>query len=248
MAGHSKWTNIKHRKESQDKKKEKKFTKIIQKLKTISKIYKNDIRFNKKIRSIINQNSSINIPKNILKKAISNDNNIHNCKKIYATYEGYGPGGIAIIIECFIKNRNQITSKLRNSFSKFGGNLSTNGSVTYLFKKTVVITLPYSFQKNKIKDKQIIEFIRKSGAEYTKTFEKNKINIYTTKKNTKNIKNKLKSFGLISSSSRIINTPTVYLNVQKKYINKFTSLINTIQSFKEVKTIYHNGKFNVLKN
>ena len=144
MAGHSKWANTRHRKAAQDAKRGKIFTKIIRELVTAAKLGGGDPDANPRLRAAIDKALSNNMTRDTLNRAIARGvggDDDANMETII--YEGYGPGGTAIMIECLSDNRNRTVAEVRHAFSKCGGNLGTDGSVAYLFSKKGVI----SFEK-----------------------------------------------------------------------------------------------------
>lgn len=135
MAGHSKWANTRHRKAAQDAKRGKIFTKIIRELVTAAKLGGGDPDANPRLRAAVDKALSNNMTRDTLNRAIARGvggDDDANMETII--YEGYGPGGTAIMIECLSDNRNRTVAEVRHAFSKCGGNLGTDGSVAYLFK------------------------------------------------------------------------------------------------------------------
>ena len=135
MAGHSKWANIKHRKARQDAKRGKIYTKLIREL-TVAAKQGDEPNDNPRLRLALERANSENMPKDTIKRAIergAGKGEASNLEEVI--YEGYGPGGVAILIEAMTDNRNRTVAEVRHAFTKFGGNLGTDGSVAYIFKK-----------------------------------------------------------------------------------------------------------------
>ena len=141
MAGHSKWANIQHRKKAQDNKRGKVFTKVIREITVATKIGGADISSNSRLRLAIAKANAANVPKDTLERAIKKASGQGNENYDEIIYEGYGPKGIAIIMECLTDNKNRTVSEIRNVLSKNGGSLGTNGSVSHLFRKVGVMKL-----------------------------------------------------------------------------------------------------------
>lgn len=136
MAGHSKWANIKHRKAAQDAKRGKIFTKLIRELVVAAKEGGGDPNDNPRLRTAIDKALGANMKKDTIEKAIDRGTgNAEGDNYEELTYEGYGPGGVAILVECMTDNKNRTVGEVRHAFTKHGGNLGTNGSVAYLFEK-----------------------------------------------------------------------------------------------------------------
>ena len=136
MAGHSKWANIKHRKGAQDAKRGKIFTKIIKEITVSSKIGGVDIESNPRLRKAVENAKANNMPADNIERAIKKGaGTLEGIKYEEVIYEGYGPSGVAILLEVVTDNKNRSVSEIRHAFSKFGGNLAENGSVSWLFEK-----------------------------------------------------------------------------------------------------------------
>ena len=136
MAGHSKWANIKHRKARQDAKRGKIYTKLIRELTVAAKAGGGEPADNPRLRLALDKANSENMPKDTIKRAIERGTGAGESGNLEeVTYEGYGPGGVAILVEAMTDNRNRTVAEVRHAFTKFGGNLGTDGSVSYLFNK-----------------------------------------------------------------------------------------------------------------
>ena len=160
MAGHSKWANIKHRKARQDASRGKVWTKVIREITVAAKDgpHPND---NPRLRLALEKANAANMPKDTIKRAIEKGSGTGETGELEEiVFEGYGPGGVAILVETMTDNRNRTVSDVRHAFSKYGGNLGTDGSVSYLFKKLGIIHL----SKN-LSEENIMEVVIESGAE-----------------------------------------------------------------------------------
>ena len=143
MAGHSKWANIKRRKGAQDAKRGKIFTKLIKEIAVAAKMGDPDPASNPRLRLAIDKAKAQSMPKDTIKRAIDKASGaMDGADYENITYEGYGPAGIAVIVECLTDNRNRTSSDVRHAFSKHGGNLGTSGSVAYQFVRKGVFTFP----------------------------------------------------------------------------------------------------------
>ena len=143
MAGHSKWANIKHRKEAQDKKRSKVWTKLIREITVAAREGGGDASANPRLRLAMDKAIVANMPKDTIERAIKRGavgTDTENYEEI--RYEGYGPGGVAVMVDCMTDNRNRTASEVRHAFTKHGGNLGTDGSVGYLFTKRGVLSFP----------------------------------------------------------------------------------------------------------
>ena len=136
MAGHSKWSNIKHRKAGQDAKRAKVFTKIIRELTVAARDGGGAVEDNPGLRNLVDKAKAAQMPKDTMERAIARGAGGQDGAELVAlTYEGYGPGGVAVLVETMTDNKNRTVAEVRHAFSKAGGNLGTDGSVAYLFDK-----------------------------------------------------------------------------------------------------------------
>ena len=160
MAGHSKWANIKHRKARQDASRGKVWTKVIREI-TVAAKGGPDPNDNPRLRLALEKANSANMPKDTIKRAIEKGSGTGETGALEEIiFEGYGPGGVAILVETMTDNRNRTVSDVRHAFSKFGGNLGTDGSDAYLFKKLGVIHLSKDFAED-----ELVELVIEIGAE-----------------------------------------------------------------------------------
>ncbi|AEH39792.1 hypothetical protein BCTU_207 [Buchnera aphidicola (Cinara tujafilina)] len=234
MAGHSKWSNTKHRKSSQDIKRSRIFTKLIREITIASTKQGQDPKKNFYLRTVLDKANMYNMTKNTIDRAIQRsiiqNNHISNIK----TYSGYGPGGIAFIIECSSDNNNHTVSKLREIFSRCKGTLVKNKNVEYLFQKIILLKF------NNIHQEKIILDIAAQHEAYTFKVKKNKnIQITIPIKNFKIIKKKLCKLNIK------IKKPNFYKPITIKPIDTFKKveilkLINKLNEFSEIKNIYYN--------
>jgi len=239
MAGHSKFKNIMHRKGAQDKKRAKAFTRAVKEIIVAAKSGMPDPNFNPRLRTAITAAKQANLPKdkidNAIKKAISADNDV-NYDEI--RYEGYGPGGVAIIVETLTDNKNRTASEVRAAFSKNGGALGEPGSVGYMFKKVGAITYEESsLDKNQLID-DAIEFeaddcIEKDGL----------IEIITSTEKYSEISEKLENkFGKpFESQVKWMADTSVELDEEKS--EKVFKLLETLDNLDDVQSVHNNHKF-----
>ncbi len=143
MAGHSKWANIQHRKGAQDKKRGKLFTKLIREITVATRLGGPDIGSNPRLRLAVDKAKAKSMPKDNIERAIKKGSgDLDGVEFQEIRYEGYGPGGAAVMVDCMTDNKNRTVAEVRHAFSKFGGNLGADGSVSYMFRQ--VGTLSYS--------------------------------------------------------------------------------------------------------
>ena len=239
MAGHSKWANIKHRKGAQDAKRGKIFTKIIKEITVSSRIGGADIESNPRLRKAVENAKASNMPADNIERAIKKGaGTLEGVKYEEVTYEGYGPSGVAILLEVVTDNKNRSVSEIRHAFSKFGGNLAENGSVSWLFEKKGVIHLELL---NSNED-ELYEIALNFGTDEID----NKSGIYEIKTEP-DIMIKLcklllkKEFNIISSN--IVMLPKNYHHPKKEDIPQISMLLDLFENNDDVNNVYSNINF-----
>ena len=190
MAGHSKWANIKHKKGAQDVKRSKVFQKITKEMMVAIKEGGNSVDTNSKLRLVIDKAKSANMPNDNINRILTRSEK-DNSNWNQMTYEGYGPGGVAIIINCLTDNVNRTSSSIKSTFTKGGGNLGTNGSVSYLFENKGILVLDssiYEFDK-------VMEIVLEAGADDFNLID-NSYEVLTTPSNLSRVIEALNSKGI----------------------------------------------------
>ena len=237
MAGHSKWANTRHRKAAQDAKRGKIFTKIIRELVTAAKLGGGDPDANPRLRAAVDKALSNNMTRDTLNRAIARGvgaDDDANMETII--YEGYGPGGTAIMIECLSDNRNRTVAEVRHAFSKCGGNLGTDGSVAYLFSKKGVI----SFEKGD--EDTIMEAALEAGAEDVVTYDDGAIDVYTAWEEMGKVRDALEAAGLKADSAEVSMIPSTKADMDAETAPKLMRLIDMLEDCDDVQEVYHNGE------
>ena len=199
MAGHSKWANIQHRKGRQDKKRGKLFTKLINEITVAARIGGGDKDSNPRLRAAVDKAKSQSMPKDNIDRAIvkgSGGEEGSNLEEV--TYEGYGPGGVAILIECLTDNRNRTVAEVRHALTKFGGHLCTEGSVAYIFQQIGLLSL------SNVKDPDnIMEIAIETGAEDIELNDDDSIDIVTSPSSFMDINDALNNEDILFNISEI---------------------------------------------
>ena len=239
MAGHSKWANIKHRKAKQDAAKGKVFTKIIRELVSAAKQGDPDPASNPRLRAAVEKANSVNMTKDTVKRAIERgagggDND--NMQEI--TYEGYGLGGVAVIVETMTDNLNRTVGEVRHAFSKNGGNLGTSGSVAYMFSKRGEIT----FDDVSLED-TIMEVALEAGAS---DIENNgdSITVVTEPENFGDVMDALEKAGLKSDNAEVTMSPSTMADVTDvEDAKKIMKMIDMLEDLDDVQEVYTNVNF-----
>ena len=234
MAGHSKWANIQHRKKAQDNKRGKTFTKVIREITVAAKMGGTDASSNSRLRLALSKANASNVPKDTVKRAIDKASGQNNENFEEITYEGYGPKGITVIIECLTDNKNRTVSDLRHLLSKNGGSLGTNGSVSHLFRKVGIMKLDNITEDDLVEHMESIdiedfEMIDSGCIIFTKPTE-----LFSTKKYFES-----KSINVIEEE--IIMDPLTSIDVSKEDSEKISDLSNKIEELDDVQNVYMNS-------
>ena len=238
MAGHSKWANTKHRKAAQDSKRGKIFTKIIRELVTAARLGGGDAGSNPRLRAAIDKALSNNMTRDTLNRAIARgvggdeDTNMETI-----IYEGYGPGGSAIMVECLSDNRNRTVAEVRHAFTKTGGNLGTDGSVAYLFSKKGVITFAPGLDED-----VLMEAALEAGAEDIISYDDGAIDVFTAWENLGDVKDALEAAGYKADSAEVTMIPSTKADMDAETAPKLLRLIDMLEDCDDVQEVYHNGE------
>ena len=239
MSGHSKWANIKHKKEKSDAKKGKIFTKLGREITVIVKAGGADPESNSKLRDVIAKAKANNMPNDNIDRCIkkaSGELGADNYEEI--TYEGYGPSGVAVIVETLTDNRNRTAGDLRHYFDKFGGNLGQNGCVSFMFDQKGVIIIDNS--EEELDEDAVMMDALDSGAE-DMTANEDCFEILTAPENFSEVRDALEGKGYEFASAEIEMIPqtTVTLTDEKDllFMNK---LIDMLEDNDDVQNVWHN--------
>ncbi len=188
MAGHSKWANIQHRKKAQDAKRGKLFTRLIREITVAARMGGSDIGANPRLRLAVDKALSANMPKDTVDRAIKRGaGELEGMIYEEVRYEGYGPGGVAVMVDCMTDNRNRTVAEIRHAFGKAGGNLGTSGSVAYMFAKQGVISYPAGTDED-----AVMEAALEAGAEDVIVNDDSSIDVLTTPEEFISVKDEIK--------------------------------------------------------
>ena len=239
MAGHSKWSNIKHRKAGQDAKRAKVFTKIIRELTVAARDGGGNPEDNPSLRSVIEKAKSAQMPKDTMERAIIRGAGGDDGEQLIAlTYEGYGPGGVAVIVETMTDNRNRTVAEVRHAFSKAGGSLGTDGSVSYLFEKKGVLRFNSIEQED-----DIIEIAIDNGAEEVETLGDQSTEITTSVDDYAAVKKALAEGGFEAASGEITLVASSLNSLDHSMSIKVLGLLDSLEDLDDVTAVHCNGQF-----
>ena len=236
MSGHSKWNNIKHKKEKADAAKAKIFTKIGKEMAVAIKAGGPDPNNNSKLRDLIAKAN--NVPNENIQRTIKkfSDNSDINFEEI--VYEGYGPSGVAIIVETSTDNRNRTAGNVRAAFSKYGGNLGQNGCVGYLFEEKGVISI--MDEDGEIDEDKIMEDALECGAEDIKC-EEGEFTIYTATDDLDAVRDAIIALGYSISTADLAKVPSTYVELTNEDdIENMEKMLDKFNEDDDVNAVYHN--------
>ncbi len=237
MAGHSKWNNIKRRKEQTDGQKAKIFTKIAREIAVAVKEGGPDPDSNGKLRDIIAKAKASNVPNDnidrcIKKAAGSGDRNDYE----EIMYEGYGPSGVAVIVEALTDNRNRTAGDVRHYFDKYGGNLGQSGCVSYLFSQKGVIII----ENDALDEEKVMEDCIEAGAEDV-NFEEEVIEAFTDPGQLRNVREALETKGYAFASAEVEYVPSTYARIDDPdLVVKMNKLLEMLDDNDDVQNVWHN--------
>ncbi|MEC8170247.1 MAG: YebC/PmpR family DNA-binding transcriptional regulator [Pseudomonadota bacterium] len=233
MAGHSKWANIQHRKKAQDNKRGKVFTKVIREITVATKLAGPDINSNSRLRLALSKANSANVPKDTIERAIKKASGQSDENYEEITYEGYGPKGVAIIIECLTDNKNRTVSEVRNVLSKNGGSLGTKGSVAHLFRRVGVMKIERMKEDDLFDHMDSVELLDVEQVE-------NGCIIITKSSELFNTKKYFETHGFSICDEEIIMDPQTQVDVPNEDKEKVLSLSSKIEELDDVQNVYMN--------
>ena len=236
MAGHSKWANIKHRKGAQDQKRGKIFTKLIKEITIASRIAGGDLDSNPRLRKAVSNAKSNNVPAGNIERAIKKGiGDLDGIAFDEITYEGYGPNGVAIIIEVITDNKNRSVAELRHIFTKFGGSLGETGSVSWMFEKKGQIIL----ESKSIVYETLFDIALIAGAEDLEKFENSYI-ITTPFESLMEVKKIIEDHGYLTKSVDYQMRSKATQKVTKSESDSVVKLLDTLDNNDDVNRIFSN--------
>ncbi|MCU7878664.1 MAG: YebC/PmpR family DNA-binding transcriptional regulator [Candidatus Thiodiazotropha sp. (ex. Lucinoma kazani)] len=238
MAGHSKWANIKHKKAANDKKRGKIWTKLIREITVAARIGGGEIGSNPRLRLAVDKGIGANMPKDTIERAIKRGaGGAEGDNYDEIRYEGYGAGGTAVMVDCMTDNRNRTASEVRHAFSKLGGNLGTDGSVSYLFNKQGMI----SFASDADED-AVMEAAVEAGADDVVTNEDGSIDVVSTPESFSQVKDALLAAGLTPDNDEITYTASTNAVLDESDADKLLRMIDMLEDLDDVQNVYTNAE------
>ena len=234
MAGHSKWANIQHRKGRQDARRGKIFTKLIKEITVSARMGGGDINFNPRLRLAIAQAKEENMPADNIDRAIKRGTGeLEGVSYEEVRYEGYGVGGAAVMVDCLTDNRNRAVADVRHAFTKYGGNLGTDGSVAFLFKHCG--SLIFAPGTN---EEQVMEAALEAGAEDIITDDDGSIEVVTAPNDFASVKESLEKAGLKAMHAEVTMKPLNETALSGDDAIRMQKLLDALEDLDDVQDVY----------
>lgn len=239
MAGHSKWANIQHRKNAQDKKRGKIFTRLIRELTVAARMGGGDPDSNPRLRLAMDKALSANMPKDNIERAIkrgTGDGEADSYEEI--RYEGYGPGGVAIMVDCMTDNKNRTVSEVRYAFSRNSGNMGASGSVAYLFERKGILN--YGPDTD---DEAVLEHALEAGAEDVVEYDDGSFDVFTEPDDYTAVKQAVSDAGFAPYEADVTMYPSTSIEVTGDTARKCHKLIEALEDLDDAQNVYSNAEF-----
>jgi YebC/PmpR family DNA-binding regulatory protein len=239
MAGHSKWANIQHRKNAQDAKRGKLFTKLIREITVAARAGGSDANSNPRLRLATDKALAANMTRDTIDRAVKRGaGEMEGVNYEEIRYEGYGPGGAAILVDCMTDNRNRTVAEVRHAFTKTGGNLGTDGSVAYLFEKKGVIEYPPGTD-----DDAVMEAALEGGAEDVQVDDDGAIEVLTDPDAYEPVLDALRAAGLEPENAELTMRAGTLAPLDDETAQSVLKLLNMLDDLDDVQNVYTNADF-----
>jgi YebC/PmpR family DNA-binding regulatory protein len=238
MAGHSKWANIQHRKGRQDEKRGKAWTRAIREIMVAARLGGGDISANPRLRLAVEKAKAVNLPVETVKRNIDKaTGNLEGVNYEEIRYEGYGIGGAAIIVDCMTDNRVRTVAEVRHAFSKYGGNMGTEGSVAFQFKHCGQLIFAPGTSEDKV-----MEVALDAGAEDVIAGDDGSIEVLTPPTEFEAVKNALEAAGLKAEIAEVTMRAENPIELAGEDAQRMQKLLDVIEELDDVQDVYHNAE------
>jgi YebC/PmpR family DNA-binding regulatory protein len=237
MSGHSKWSTIKHKKGAADAKRGKVFTRIIKEMTIAARLGGGDPDGNPRLRAAVAEAKANNMPKDNMDRAIKRGTGeIEGAMYEEVTYEGYGPSGVAIMVEALTDNGNRTTPEIRRIFEKNGGNLGTPGSVRFQFEKKGY----FAVEKSAVAEDKLMEIALEAGADDLQTEDADAYEIYTTPDNFEAVRQALESAKIPTVEAKLGMIPSIYVATDESAAKQVMRLLEMLDDHDDVQNVWSN--------
>ena len=237
MAGHSKWANIQHRKGRQDEKRGKTWTRVIREITVAARLGGGDVTINPRLRLAVEKAKAVNLPVETVRRNIDKaTGNLEGVSYEEIRYEGYGIGGAAVIVDCMTDNRVRTVAEVRHAFSKYGGNMGTEGSVAFQFKHCGQLV----FEPGTSEDK-VMEVALDAGAEDVVTGDDGSIEVLTPPHDMEAVKTALEAAGLKPAVAEVTMRAENPIELSGEDATRMQKLLDVIEDLDDVQDVFHNA-------
>lgn len=237
MAGHSKWANIQHRKGAQDKKRGKLFTKLIREITVAAKMGGGDPDANPRLRLAIDKAKGQSMPKDNIERAVKRGaGELEGSDYQEIRYEGYGPGGTAVMVDCLTDNRNRTVAEVRHAFTKFGGNLGADGSVNYLFNHVGQLVYPPGSDEDVVMEAAI-----EAGAEDVVVDDDGSIEVLTDPGDFETVRDAMLAAGLEPDTAALTMRASTASSLASKDAASMVKMLEMLEDLDDVQEVYSNA-------
>ena len=237
MAGHSKWANIRFRKGAQDVKRGKLFTKLIREITVATREAGGDPDANPRLRAAIDKAKSQSMPKDNIDRAVKRGSgDMDGVVYEEVRYEGYGPGGAAVMVDCLTDNRNRTVAEVRHAFSKSGGNLGADGSVAYLFEKIGFLSYPKGMD-----EESLMEAAIEAGAEDVLSHDDGSMEVVSTPEDFESVRDTMVSVGLEPERAEVTMRASTQAQLEVKQAESMLRLLDILDELDDVQQVYSNA-------
>lgn len=237
MAGHSKWANIQHRKGAQDKKRGKLFTRLIKEITVAARIGGGDIASNPRLRLAVDKAKAQSMPKDNIDRAIRRGSgDLDGAEYAEIRYEGYGPGGVAVMVDCMTDNRNRTVAEVRHAFSKYGGNLGADGSVSFLFNHVGILSYPAGSN-----EEAMMEVAIEAGAEDVVINDDKSIDVLTDPADFEKVRDAMKASGFTPEFAEVTMRASTNTELELQEASSMIKMLETLEDLDDVQNVYSNA-------
>ena len=237
MAGHSKWANIRFRKGAQDVKRGKLFTKLIREITVATREAGGDPDANPRLRAAIDKAKSQSMPKDNIDRAVKRGSgDMDGVVYEEVRYEGYGPGGAAVMVDCLTDNRNRTVAEVRHAFSKSGGNLGADGSVAYLFEKIGFLSYPKGMD-----EESLMEAAIEAGAEDVLSHDDGSMEVISTPEDFESVRDTMVAVGLEPERAEVTMRASTQAQLEVKQAESMLRLLDILDELDDVQQVYSNA-------
>ncbi|MGZ4809701.1 MAG: YebC/PmpR family DNA-binding transcriptional regulator [Thermoanaerobaculia bacterium] len=237
MSGHSKWSTIKHKKGAADAKRGKVFTRLIKEMTVAARLGGGDAVANPRLRAAVSEAKAANMPKDNIERAIKRGTGeIEGVTYEELTYEGYGPGGVALIVETMTDNTNRTTPEIRHIFEKNGGNLGTPGSVRFQFEKKGLFTI----EKSAVSEDKLMEIVLEAGADDLQTGSPDTYEVYTAPDTFEQVRQALEKNKIPTTEAKLGMVPSTWVKLEDSKAKQMLRLMESLDDHDDVQNVWSN--------